>query len=902
MGEDNSTSSSPSENPPKSPATGQPTLDTAGPGAFPSEPNNLAPIGPYNLLRQLGEGGMGQVWLAEQTSPVKRLVALKLIKGGKYDNHVILRFESERQSLALMNHPVIAKIFDAGATADGQPYFVMEYVDGPSITRYCDNKKLKIRERLQLFIKVCEGVQHAHQKAIIHRDLKPSNVLVEEFDGKPIPRIIDFGIAKAVSSQQNSEQTVLTQMGALIGTPGFMSPEQLDPTVVDIDTRTDVYSLGVILYVLLTGTLPFDEDQQRKRPLDEILRQLRQEDPPSPSAKMNAEKETATDSAAKRSTDQRQLVSALRGDLDWITMKALEKDRARRYGTPTELAADVQRYLENQPVTARRASAGYRLKKYVQRHRLGVAVAFSAAALLVFFAIMQTVQLRRTTRERDRANRIAEFMKDMFKVSDPSESRGNSITAREILDKASGNIDKSLAQDPEVRTQLMDLMGTVYQRLGLYSRAQPLLERAVDIQKQVLGPEKRETLASLSDLGWTLDHEGKFTEAEKLERQALNSERRVLGPENRETLITMDNLGWTLLAEGRAAEAEKVDREAIAIERRVFGPADSLTISAMSNLGVTLSHQGKYPEAEQVQREVLELYTRALGPEAPDTLQAMDNLATTLYGEHHDPEAEKLQRQTLEIERRVLGPDHPFTAATLDNLALTLLREGHYADAEQFQKQALETERRVLGPEHPDTLLTMRNIAVTLSVSGHLDEGEELMRETLALQQRVLGPGHPETLKTMTYFPMLYNQQHRYADTEKAQRELLQLEQRYLGPENPSTLSTMEGLALTFLNEKKDAEAEKLLIALREIQTRVFGPKDPKTAGTTYNLACVAARAGKKDQALALLQDAVDHNLAPAIAQDIANDADLASLHNDPRFTALAAAAKQHATPPQNPN
>jgi eukaryotic-like serine/threonine-protein kinase len=326
MGEDNSASNANSP--------GQPTLDTAGPGAFPAEPHNLPPIGPYNLLRQLGEGGMGQVWLAEQTSPVKRLVALKLIKGGKYDNHVIFRFESERQSLALMNHPVIAKIFDAGTTADGQPYFVMEYVDGPAFTRYCDNKKLKIRERLQLFIKVCEGFQHAHQKAVIHRDLKPSNVLVEEIDGKPIPRIIDFGIAKAVSSQQNSDQTVFTQMGALIGTPGFMSTEQADPSVLDVDTRTDVYSLGVILYVLLTGTLPFDEDQQRKRPLDEILRQLRQEDPPSPSAKMSAEKKTATDSAAKRSTDRRQLVSALRGDLDWITMKALGKDRARRYGTP----------------------------------------------------------------------------------------------------------------------------------------------------------------------------------------------------------------------------------------------------------------------------------------------------------------------------------------------------------------------------------------------------------------------------------------------------------------------------------------------------------------------------------------------------------------------------------------
>ncbi len=903
MDEDNSSSSSTPENPSTSatPKAAEPTLDTKGPDVPATTTDQQTSIGPYQLLYILGEGGMGQVWLAEQTSPVKRRVALKLIKGGKYDNHVILRFESERQSLALMNHPVIAKIFDAGSTQGGQPYFVMEYVDGPSITRYCDNKKLKIRERLQLFIKVCEGVQHAHQKAIIHRDLKPSNVLVEEVDGKPVPRIIDFGIAKAVSSQQNADQTLFTQMGALVGTPGFMSPEQADPSVLDIDTRTDVYSLGVILYVLLTGTLPFEEDQWRKRPFDEILRQLRQEDPPSPSARISAEKKTATGNAANRSTDQRQLVRTLRGDLDWITMKALEKDRARRYGTPTELAADVQRYLESQPVTAHRTATSYRLKKYIQRHRLGVAVAAAVAAMLVAFAVMQTVQLRRTTRERDRANRIAEFMKDMFKVSDPSESRGASITAREILDQASTKIDAGLAQDPEVRTQLMDLMGTVYQRLGLYSRAQPLLERAVDTQKRILGPEKRETLVSMSDLAWTLDHEGKYAEAEKLERQALNAQRRVLGSENKETLITMNNLGWTFLEGGKPAEAEKVDRDAIAIESRVFGPADTLTIAAMSNLGVTLFHEQKLPEAEKVQTEVLELNRRVLGPENPDTLQTMDNLAITLFAEERNADAEKLQRQTLEIERRVLGPDHPFTAETLDNLAMTLLSEGRSADAEQFQREALETERRVLGPEHPDTLMTMRNIAITLSMEGRFDEGEKLARQTLEIQQRVLGPAHPETLKTMRYFALLYNRQHRYPEAEQAQRQMLDVEQRYLGPENPATLSTMESLALICLSEKKDAEAESIFSALRDIQLRILGPNDPSTAGTTYNLACIAARAGKKDQALAMLQDSLDHGLSDSIAVDMDKDTDLNSFHGDPRFTALVAAAKQRATATQKP-
>jgi serine/threonine protein kinase len=465
------------------------TIDSAATAAVLA--TELGSIGLYRLVRKLGEGGMGQVWLAEQTAPVKRQVALKVIKGGMYDSAVMQRFESERQSLAVMNHPAIAKVFDAGSTAAGQPYFVMEYVDGPPVTRYCDNKKLNVRERLRLFIKVCEGVQHAHQKAIIHRDLKPSNVLVVEVDGKPVPRIIDFGIAKAISAEAGSEQTMFTQAGALMGTPGFMSPEQADPSVLDVDTRTDVYSLGVILYVLLTGTAPFDPDQWKKKPLDEVLRNLREEDPPSPSTKLSEEKNTATASAEKRGTVPGQLVSLLKGDLDWITMKAMEKDRARRYGTPAELAADIERYLENRPVVARPASSGYRLKKYVQRHRAGVVLGVVSVMMLIAFAVAQAVQLKRITRERDRADRITQFMTGMFKVSDPNEAKGNSITAREILDKASKEINTSLAKDPELQAQMLGTMGHVYVGLGIFSQAQPLLEQAVATGRRAVGRRRK---------------------------------------------------------------------------------------------------------------------------------------------------------------------------------------------------------------------------------------------------------------------------------------------------------------------------------------------------------------------------------------------------------------------------
>ncbi|HXY02134.1 MAG TPA: serine/threonine-protein kinase, partial [Terriglobales bacterium] len=323
------------------------TLDTSGAAALSAaERANTGPksIGPYQLIRRLGEGGMGQVWLAEQTEPIHRQVALKLIKVGRYDDSVLQRFYSERQSLAIMDHPSIAKVFDAGATPDGQPYFVMEYVPGQPITEYCDRKRLKIRERLQLFIRVCEGVQHAHQKAIIHRDLKPANILVVEVDGKPVPRIIDFGLAKAASPQLDGE-TLFTQVGGWVGTPGYMSPEQADAGRVDVDTRTDVYSLGVVLYVLLTGFLPFETKKQR---FEEFLRRLREEDPPRPSTKVSTEKESSKATSEARGAEPKQLVSLLHGDLDWITMKALEKDRNRRYGTPSELATDIEHYLRHE--------------------------------------------------------------------------------------------------------------------------------------------------------------------------------------------------------------------------------------------------------------------------------------------------------------------------------------------------------------------------------------------------------------------------------------------------------------------------------------------------------------------------------------------------------------------------
>jgi eukaryotic-like serine/threonine-protein kinase len=749
------------------------TLDSPSPTDFPpvSASTSFRSIGPYQLVKKLGEGGMGQVWLAQQTAPLQRQVALKLIRSGMYDEMLLHRFLAERQSLAIMDHPSIAKVFDAGATPDGQPYFVMEYVPGERMTTYCDKRRLGIRERLELFIKVCEGVQHAHQKAVIHRDLKPANILIVEIDGKPAPRIIDFGLAKAAVPRE-AEESMLTEAAGFVGTRGFMSPEQADPRTPDVDTRTDVYSLGVVLYVLLTGMLPFDVEEWKKKPFEQVLRQLREEDPKSPSTKVSSEKEIALAAAERRGTEPKRLVSLLRGDLDSITMKALEKDRARRYGTPSELSADISRCLHNEPVVARPAGAAYRTRKYIRRHRLAVGAATTIMALLAGFAVAQAVELRRITRERDRANRITDFMTRMFEVSDPSEARGNTIKAREILDTASHQIDQGLANEPVLQATMMSTMGAVYRNLGLNHRAEELFRGALDIRRRVLGPDNPETLAAMNAVGAAFYDEGRIRESADMFRQALAIERRVLGPENLDTVMLMNNLGGVLTDAGQLSEAETLTREAVRIRQRV------------------------------------------LGAENPDTLMSMHNLARILDREGKFEEAERMNRETLAIRQRVLGPDHPYTLRSMIALALVLQEEGHYSDAEQMDRQTLEIERRVLGPEHPMTLVVMANLAADL-----------------------------------TY-------EKRYADAEKLQQQTL------------------------------------------EIQRRVLGPDHPLTAISVYNLACMAAKQGRRNKALSLLRESINHGLAPVDLQGIANDNDLKSLHGDPRFDELVAYARQRAAAP----
>jgi serine/threonine protein kinase len=732
-------------------------------------------LGPYRLLRKLGEGGMGQVWLAEQTSPVHRTVALKLVKAGMYDESALRRFQSERQSLAIMEHPYIAKVLDAGATPGGQPYFVMEYVQGVCVTEYCDKNKLRIRERLELFIQICEGVQHAHQKAIIHRDLKPANILVVEVDGKPVPRIIDFGLAKAVDPFR-SQESMNTQPGGFVGTPGYMSPEQADPDVRDVDTRADVYSLGVVLYELLTGYLPFDTTRWKKMRFEEVLKQMREEVPPRPSTRVQSERDTSTAKAQARGTEPQQLEGVLQGDLDWITLKALDKDRNRRYGTPFELAAEIHKYFRSEPILARPAGAGYRLQKYIRRHRVAVGVATAFGLLLIGFAAIQAVQLKKLTRERDRADReastskeVSNFLLGLFRVSDPSEARGNSITARELLDKGTKQMESSLTGQPDVKARLMSTMGDVYASLGLYDQAQPLLTTALDTRRHLFGAEHPDTLRSMDQLSRNLERQGRYVEAEKLVREAMNIRKQTLPPDAPENIASQHRLGALMLDQGHFADAEKINRQVLDAARRVLGPEDPATVKSLVNLGMTLADEGR------------------------------------------DAEAEKYYRQALEIQQRLLGPQHPDTLVTMTSLARSLSEQGKYAEAESLLRESLATKLRVLGPEHSETLWTMHDLGINLRSSGHLQEAEIIDRETLEIRRRVLGPEHPETLMSMVELAETLDDRHRYAEAEKLYRETLAIEIRVRGADHPGTALTKYNLACNLALTGHRDEALQLL-------------------------------------------------------------------------------------------
>jgi len=740
---------------------------------FESSGETARMIGPYHLLQKIGEGGMGEVWVAEQHKPIRRKVALKLIKTGMDTKQVIARFESERQALAMMDHPAIAKVFDAGETDEGRPYFVMEYVQGIPITAHCDQNRLTTQERLELFMQVCDGVQHAHQKAVIHRDLKPSNILIAIQDGKAVPKIIDFGVAKA-TAQSLTERTMYTELGMLIGTPEYMSPEQAEMSGQNIDTRTDIYSLGAILYELLVGALPFDPKELRRAGFDEIRRKIREEDPPKPSTRLSTMGDASTVQAHNRRTESPSLIRQIRGDLDWITMKTLEKDRTRRYGSPSELAADLDRYLQHQPVVARPPSAVYKTRKFVRRHRVGVGVAATLAILLVAFSVSTAVQARRIARERDRANQEAEtsrqvsdFLTGLFKVSNPSEARGNSVTAREILDKGAEKITRELQGQPLVQGKLMTTMGFVYQSLGLYDPAQTLLEKALETRIKTLGPKHPDVAETLSNLGTVVWRKGDFARAKALQEQAL------------------------------------------AIREKQFGPDSKEVASSLHNLGTLNYTQGNYAEARRLLERSLAIREKALGPEHEDVATTINSLGAIAYKEGDFKRAEELWERTLAIREKTLGPDHPYVAASLNNLAIVHTYTGDPKGAIPLLERVVKIQEKVLGPKHPDLATGYMNLGDAMSKSGDLVGAKPYYARAVAIMEAA-SPGNPELARFLDRLASVLLKENDLKGAQGLYERSLALRQKALGPKNPEVADSLCGLAYCASRAGRLQEAETL--------------------------------------------------------------------------------------------
>ena len=780
-------------------------------------------IGPYRLAEPLGTGGMGEVWRAEQSEPIRRNVALKLIKPGMDTRAVVARFDSERQALAMMGHPNIARVFDAGTTPAGRPFFVMELVPGVPITTYCDGHRLTIKQRLLLFLEVCDGVQHAHQKAIIHRDLKPSNILIEEVDGKPVPKIIDFGLAKAIA-EDGTERSVFTEVGMMVGTPSYMSPEQAGSLDATVDTRTDVYSLGVILFDLLVGTPIFPSKDVRGSGAEATLRQIREAEPLRPSLKFAALGNASQDAASARGEKPASLLRQLRGDLDWITLKAVEKDRARRYSSASELAADVRRHLADQPVLAGPPSAAYRARKFVRRHRLAVAIVSAAAAAAIAVAANIVVQARRVARERDRALRaeqiakaVNDFLQDDLLAQAGARAQANTgsqpdpdLKVRTALDRAAARIPGKFDSQPAVEAAIRHTIGVTYYDMNVYQEAEQQLERAVELRRRTLGADDPDTLKSMDALGVLYNYESKYAAAEALLSQVVTARQRLLGSEHQDTLAAMSDLGLAIAYEGDDARAAPIFAKVLEADRRILGEEHPATLSVLDNLAGAYRALGRYAEAEVLLERELELNRRVLGPEHPDTTNSMHALAAVYRAQGKYTAADALFFATLDSLRRALGEDHWETETARSNIAISYRAQGRYAEADPLFKRVLASLQRTLGPEHPLTLKVAYALGESYVRQRRYREAESVLGKVLKARRRLLGEDNLYTAQALAALGEIKVQQRNYSEAEKLLRKALQVRHQK-GPDSWERYYTESMLGASLWGLAKYSEARPLL-------------------------------------------------------------------------------------------
>jgi serine/threonine protein kinase len=667
-------------------------------------------IGRYKLLSVLGEGGMGIVYLAEQQQPIRRRIALKVIKPGMDSKRVIARFEAERQALALLDHPNIAHVYDAGTTENGRPYFVMEYVKGLPITEFCDHHKVTIEDRLSLFQQVCHAVNHAHQKGIIHRDIKPSNILVSVQEDQAIPKIIDFGVAKAIA-QPLTERTLYTEQGQLFGTPEYMSPEQADMASEDIDTRSDVYSLGVLLYVLLTGVLPFDSETLREGGIDHIRKLICETDPKTPSTRFSKLGEEAKTVAENRRTEIRTLARHLRRELEWIPLRAMRKQRTERYRSASELADDIENYLNGAPLIAGPLGTVYRLKKFVRRHRAVVAAIATVLTVLSAGVVTSTLFAARARRAHVGSVAVLDFLRnDLLAAVGPYQAQGDQITVRYLLDAASKSLDGKFDDKPLVEASIRLTLGETYLGLGLFDKAELHLRRAWRLRTGKLGEEHPETIYAAFRLCGALWNAGRAAEAQPLCLKTVERSKRILGKGHRTTLLSMNILALVRESLADYDEAEQLFREIMETSRKAFGQTDTITILAVGNLANVLRKTGRYEQAEPLCLEALELRRQVFGEDHPYAIDSLRGLGLLRAEQERYEEAEKLLTESLERRRRVQGREHDRAIHNMVRLGWVYTEQQRYNDAEALLLDAFELSYRVLGPLDKITIKSIRKI------------------------------------------------------------------------------------------------------------------------------------------------------------------------------------------------
>jgi serine/threonine protein kinase/tetratricopeptide (TPR) repeat protein len=775
------------------------------------EPGNRAPVsrvqewvhpllpnalGHYRIHRLLGEGSMGAVYEAEQEQP-RRKVALKVIKPGLASPELLRRFELESEALGRLCHPGIAQIYEAGTADNGfgpQPYFAMEFIGGEPLAAYVESHQLKSRQRLEVVAKICESVHHAHQRGIIHRDLKPGNIMMDEHGQ---PKILDFGVARVTDSDANA--TRQTDAGRLVGTLAYMSPEQVLADPLELDIRSDVYTLGVILFELLARRLPY----QLTRQLHEAARIIREEEP-----------------AWLGSIDR-----AYQGDIETIVAKALEKDKARRYSSAADLGVDIQRYLDDQPIAARRPTTTYHLCKFARRNKVLVSGIAAVFVMLIAGIVSSTWEATRARRAESVAltqaattTAINDFLEnDLLAQASANAQAGPGTRAdpdlkvRTVLDRAAAHITGKFEKQPLVEASIRQTIGNAYSDLGLLSDAQRQIERAQFLRRTILGPEHRDTLRTMHDLADLCQTQGRYADAEALYLKVLESQRRRLGEEDPDTIDTMHELAVLYRNQGRYQQAEQLLIRTLELQHRVLGEENPNTLIGMNSLAVLYRRQGKYAQAEPLYTKALEIQRRVLGEEHPDTLISMNNLAVLYKLQGKYGEAEPLYGKVLEARRHLLGEEHPSALISMHNLALLYVDQQKYTRAEELFKRVLDVRRRTLGEKHPNTLDSMNDLGALYLTQARYAQAEVLFSEVLELRRRVLGEEHPDTLNTMNSLARLHQDQGDFGKAEPLFSHALEARQRVLGPQHPDTLETAARLRRLYLDQGKPELAERLL-------------------------------------------------------------------------------------------